>query len=67
MNHWMHVTHEYPLLSAIAIDILAIPATSAPVERSFSAAGDSTIGKRNRLSDKNLEREVFLKKNKHFL
>ena len=64
--YWEEVK-EYPLLSTIALDVLAIPASSAPIERVFSTAGDSTSGKRNRLADKNLEREILLKKNKHFL
>lgn len=67
LEYWESQSHEYPLISAVAVDILAIPATSAPVERVFSSAGESTAGKRNRLSDKNLEREVLLKKNKYFL
>ena len=59
LEYWESQSHEYPLISAVAVDILAIPATSAPVERVFSSAGESTAGKRNRLSDKNLEREVL--------
>ena len=67
IDYWLNHQTSYPLLSSVAIDTLIIPGSSAPVERVFSAAGDSTIGKRNRLSDHNLEREVLLKKNKHFL
>ena len=43
-----------------------IPATSAPVERVFSTAGESTAGKRNRLSDRYLEREVLIRKKQAF-
>ena len=64
---WLDQASVYPLLSPVAIDVLAIPASSAPVERVFSTAGESTTGKRNRLSDHNLEREVLLRKNRHFL
>ncbi len=46
------------MLAAIASDLLVIPASSAPVERDISS------GRRNKLSDKNLEREVLVKKNK---
>lgn len=67
LEYWKSQNHEYPLISDVAVDILVIPATSAPVERVFSSAGESTTGKRNRLSDKNLEREILLKKNKYFL
>ena len=58
---------QYPLLSPVAIDLLCIPASSAPVERTFSVATESTTGKQNRLSDKNLEREIIIRNNKYFL
>ena len=64
---WLDQASVYPMLSPVAIDVLAIPASSAPVERVVSTAGESTTGKRNRLSDHNLEREVLLRKNRHFL
>lgn len=67
IEYWLNHQATYPLLSSVTIDTLSIPGSSAPVERVFSTAGDSTIRKRNRLSDHNLEREVLLKKNKHFL
>ena len=53
---------EYPVLSSMALDILTIPASSTPVERVFSVAGESTSGKRNRLADQNLEREILVRK-----
>ena len=67
ITFWVENESSYPLLSAVAIDLLSIPASSAPVERVFSIAGESTTGKRNRLSDKNLEREVIIRNNKHYL
>lgn len=67
ISYWESMTQEYPLISSVALDILSIPASSAPIERVFSTAGESTIGKHNRLADYNLEREIILKKNKHFL
>ena len=45
LTYWIDQEDQYPLLSAVAVDILAIPATSAPVERVFSTAGESTVGK----------------------
>ena len=54
-------------MSVIAIDTLVTPASSAPIERVFSTAGNATIGKRNRLTDKNLGREVLLRKNKVYV
>jgi len=47
----------YPLLSGFTMDVLCIPASSAPAERTCSSAGESTSGRRNRLSEENLERE----------
>ena len=61
------VVRNYPLLSVIAVDLLIVPGSSAPVERTFSTAGDAASGKRNRLTDKNLEREVLIRKNKVYL
>ena len=45
IEYWLNQQATYPLLSSVAIDILSIPGSSAPVERVFSTAGDSTIGK----------------------
>ena len=67
VTFWIQNESQYPLLSPVAIDLLCIPASSAPVERTFSVATESTAGKRNRLTDKNLEREIIIKNNKHFL
>ena len=64
---WLDQASIYPLLSPVAIDVLSIPASSAPVERVFLTAGDSTTGRRNKLSDHNLEREVLLRRNRQFL
>ena len=49
-------------LSQIACEILATPASTAPVELVFSSGGEVTRGKRNRLTDNNLERETFLRR-----
>ena len=67
ITYWISHEKNYPLLSSVAVDILTIPASSAPIERVFSTAGESTAGKRNRLSDRNLECEILLRRNRHFL
>jgi len=41
-----------------------MPASSTPVERIISTAGESSCGKRNRLADKHLEWELLLHKNR---
>ena len=53
--YWVNVSHAYPHLSPVACDILSVPASSAPVERTFSISGEASRGKRNRLVDHNLE------------
>ena len=58
---------RYPLLSIAAQDILAIPASSAPVERVFSTAGVATSGRSGRLSGENLETKVLLQRNRLYL
>ena len=67
LEYWIEIQSRYPLLSKVAVDILVIPVSSAPIERVFSTAGEACIGRRNRLADSNFEREVMLKKNKHYL
>ena len=60
LDYWVGKLKHYPVLAPIACDILAVPASTAPVERIFSTGGDATGGKRNRLTQKNLEREIFI-------
>ena len=50
------------MLPSFAIDLLATPASSAPVERTFSAAGIATSGRRNRSAGANLEQGVLITK-----
>ena len=61
------VAMDYSQLSVIAIDLLIVPGSSAPVKRTFSTAGDACSGKRNRLTNKKLEREILIQKNKQYL
>ena len=46
---------------------LVIPASSAPIDCVFSVSGYISCGQGNGLNDKNLEREVLVKKNKKYL
>ena len=68
LEYWISKSDDLLLgtLAPYAINTLSIPVSSAPVERVFSVAGESTIGKRNRLTGSNLEREVLLRKNKSY-
>jgi len=61
LQFWLENESTYPLLASLAYDILSIPASSTPVERLFSTAGLVSSGRRNRISDRSLEREVMLK------
>lgn len=66
-SFWEKRKEKLPKIYDIAVDILSIPATSAPTERVFSRA--SFVLKRNRhnLCDAKLEAEVFFKFNMEFL
>jgi hypothetical protein len=57
---WCLKQHQYPILSKIALRVLAIPATSAPSERVFSVAGITIAKERSRLDSANAGELVFL-------
>lgn len=67
INFWVQQEKDYPLLASLAVELLSIPGSSAPIEHVFSTTGESSSGKRNRLSAKYVEREVLLRKNKAYL
>ena len=56
---------EASKLSTVACDILAMPASTTPVERMYSSGGEVTREKRNCLTDKNLE--IFICSNKKYI
>ena len=59
-DYWIKRKEQLPSLSTVACDILATPASTAPVEKKFSSGGEVTRGKQNRLTDKNLRaRDLF--------
>jgi hypothetical protein len=62
IDFWQSHDSQYPLLSRVALDLVAAPASQAYTERIFSVCGDLTAGKRNRLTT-SLECRVFLKVN----
>lgn len=53
----------FPQLSTLALSVLAILASSAPVERLFSSAGFATQDRLGRLAGNNLERKVLMQRN----
>ena len=46
LNFCLNNAIIYPKISSISLDLLATPASTAPVERIFSIGGEATMGKR---------------------
>lgn len=63
LNWWKIHQTKYPLLAQLAKFIHSIPATSAPSERLFSAAGNTVTEKRSRISPEVLHSVLLLKSN----
>ena len=66
-SHLFACKPTYSILPDIALDVMAIPAKTAPVERVFSHAGCALGLRRLRLTDDNLEREVMIRFNRRFM
>lgn len=66
LSFWVKNESRYPLLSPLAEDLIAAPASEAYAERVFSLCGDMCARKRNRAST-NLEKRCFLKMNKKYV
>ena len=67
LTFWLDVNHQmsYSLIAPIALDLLALPASQAYVERVFSICGDLCARKRKRMC-RNLQQRAFLKMNRHY-
>lgn len=63
---WKFNASRFPSVARLAQNILAIPASSTTPERTFSAAGVVTSGRRARLSAENVNAILFLNKNTDF-
>ena len=57
----------YPLLHRLAVRVLCVPSTSAPVERVFSSSGIIMRPHRSRLTKKMLSTSTLLQYNQHML
>ena len=66
LDFWHQRHSVYPLLSGLAEDLVAAPASQSYVERLFSVCGWLTAGRRNRM-EKSLEMLVFLRLNAHLI
>ncbi|KAL1276314.1 hypothetical protein QQF64_035937 [Cirrhinus molitorella] len=64
---WFHNKDKYPHLHALALKVLSVPASSAPVERVFSAGGLLMRPHRARLGPTMLSSLIFLKCNNGLL
>lgn len=65
---WWKANHgDWPILSRLARQYLAVPGTSAPSERVHSEAGLVITDKRNRLSPHRAGNLVFLHENARFV
>jgi len=60
LRWWSFHQDKYKLLSQMAIRVLCVPATSAPSERVFSAAGLTIAKDRARLAPTKANELVFL-------
>ena len=61
LDYWRLHQSKYLVLSLIARRYLAIPATSAPIERTFSIGSNIISKSRNRLEPETVKRIVLLK------
>lgn len=63
LQWWRKNESRFPHVAKLARTYLAIPATSTPSERVFSAAGNIVTKKRAALSAENVDALIFLNKN----
>ncbi|KFY05060.1 hypothetical protein O988_00291 [Pseudogymnoascus sp. VKM F-3808] len=67
LKYWAAKQYQYPIITAIAQDHLAIPATSAPSKQVFSNGADIITKKGNRLSPETLRYLLCLQDWGHIL
>jgi hypothetical protein len=63
LEFWVAKEKTLKTRSSIAFDILSVPATTAPIERSFSMARAVFGDRRNRLSNEHLNQELMFRMN----
>ena len=62
LDYWKQNTYRFPILSILARRYLAIPATSASIERVFSIGSDIITKRRNRLLSNTVKQLILLKR-----
>ena len=63
LKYWQEHQYVFPSFAEIAIGVLGIPASSAPVERLFSVAGKVFRPERCRLADSTFEKLMYIQCN----
>ena len=66
LTWWKMNGHRFPHMQQLARAVLAIPATSTPAERLFSAAGLVCFKKTCSLSAEHVDMLVFLHQNRNY-
>ena len=66
LRFWNTKKNEFDTLHSLAMHVLSVPASSAPVERVFSQGGLIMKPHRARMSDQMLSNLIFLKCNSQF-
>ena len=67
ISWWRDRKLEYPYLFKAVKASLCTPATSVPSERIFSEAGYIARARRSKILPVNLDKYLFIKRNKHYL
>ena len=67
LQWWKDNKNHYPCLFRTALTLLHIPATSVPAERIFSLAGYVIHQRRLKLLATNVNKFIFLHKNKYHI
>ena len=67
LKWWKTRKNEYPYLFKAVRALLCTPATSVPSERVFSEAGYISRARRSRILPVNLNNNLFIKKNMHYM
>ena len=67
ISWWQERKLEYPFLFKAVKAMLCTPATSVPSERIFSEAGYISHAKRSKILPVNLDKYLFIKRNKKYL
>ena len=66
LQYWKQQQSTFPCLIKLALQYLAVPASSAPVERLFSIGGKNFRPGHCRLADQTFEHLIFIKSNAGF-